>query len=142
VRVATALGLADLAMTGSNAHVARATSPPGLTGCSGQHLIRPQAIDFCGDGAFFLRNVRWASWESSWAVAAAVAHQDDCQPDCARGTYHVYAVAVWLTRVRKCSDARVQFTRLAYRFLVRHPVGITLGPHVVRAPLLGTTRCP
>jgi hypothetical protein len=123
--------------------LAAGTSLPVLTGCNSQLLMRPKAVDFCGDGAFFLRRIRWSSWGSSSAVAAAVAHQDDCLPDCARGRYRVYAVAVWLTRVRECSDSRIQFTRLAYEFLVGHPPGITLGPHVVSAPLgVGATRCP
>jgi hypothetical protein len=116
---------------------------PVLSGCGGRLLVRPARIDFCGDGSFYLTGLSWAAWGPSGAVAAALAHQNDCVPFCAAGHYHTYAVAVWLTRVRKCSDGRAQFTRLSYEFLARTPPHISSGPLVVMAPLgVGAARCP
>jgi hypothetical protein len=144
VRAAAILGvLVCLALVTSAPDRAALSGTPMLTGCVGKSLIRPEAIDFCGDGVFFLRRIRWASWGRSSAVAAGMAHQDDCRPDCARGHYRLYPVAVWLTRVRTCSDYRVQYTRLVYEFLVHHPAGIKSGPLVVTAPLgAGAACCP
>jgi hypothetical protein len=144
MRIAAIIGaLACLALVAAAPEPAASSRLPVLTGCLGNSLVRPKAVDFCGDGAFFLRQIKWATWSRSSAVGAAVAHQDDCRPDCADGTYHLYPVAVWLTRPRTCSDRRVQFTRVNYEFLARHPAGIRFGPYVVNAPLgVDTTRCP
>lgn len=118
---------------------------PVLGSCLNKPLVRPKRIDVCGDGNFYLTNVRWASWDASGAVGAAIAHQNDCNPYCAAGHFHVYSAAVWLSRVRLCSDHRIQYTRLSYAFLARPPRPISAGPHVLAAPLGyygGSVHCP
>jgi hypothetical protein len=123
----------------------RTPSPraPLLSGCVDQRLVRPARIDFCGDGNFYLTGIVWAAWDTSGAVGAAVAHQNDCVPFCAGGHYHTYSAAVWLTRARTCSDGRLQFTRLSYLFLLQRPSHLSAGPHLVTAPLgVPAARCP
>lgn len=116
---------------------------PVLTGCAGQLLLRPPSISFCGDGNFYLTGITWAAWGRFGAVGAAIAHQNDCASFCAGGHYSLYNAAVWLTRPRRCSDGRIQYTRLAYVFLTRSPPRISPGPHVLNAPLaVGAARCP
>lgn len=144
VKLATTFGvLASLALMTAAPEQAAPTRLPVLTGCDGSILVRPAALSFCGDGNFYLTAIKWAAWGTSGAVAAAVAHQNDCNPYCAAGHFHVYNAAVWLTRAKKCSDGRIQYTRLSYEFLSRSPPHISLGPHAIRAALgVGPTRCP
>ena len=140
VLVAFAVALTLVAVAPGEAAMPRS---PVLSGCLNKLLVRPSRIDVCGDGNFFLTDLRWASWSPSGAVGAAVAHQNDCTPSCAAGRYHLYSAAVWLTRARTCSDGRIQYTRLSYEFLALRPAHIAAGPHVVTAPLdLGAAHCP
>ncbi|MFL5766587.1 MAG: hypothetical protein ACJ758_01930 [Actinomycetota bacterium] len=49
----------------------------------------PRQILFaCGDGAFFSDHLHWRKWHSFRAVGRGEFHQNDCRPDCARGTFH------------------------------------------------------
>jgi hypothetical protein len=51
--------------------------------------MRPEKIIFaCGDGAYFADQLSWQSWHTGRAKGLGVFHQDDCRPDCARGTFH------------------------------------------------------
>lgn len=77
----------------------------------------------CGDGNFFVTDLRWTRWDVSRASATGIGHQNDCTPDCARGHFHAYAVAVRLSGPVVCVGVN-EFTRLSWRFLNRKPARV------------------
>jgi hypothetical protein len=104
---------------------------PGFIGCAfltapnPVALIRPRSILMaCGDGNFFITNLRWSRWNASEAGGAGVGHQNDCTPDCARGHFHRYPVAIRLFRVVACKSRLPIFTRASYRFVGAKPPGV------------------
>jgi len=138
--IAAVLSLAALV---NDASAAISTSPlPILSGCAGAKLIRPSSIDFCGDGNFFITGLSWSRWTPVEAAATGNAHQNTCVPFCAGAKYRVYRVAVRLLRPKKCSGGLVEYTRLTYLFLKKHPPGIAAGPLVISAPLGVGQHCP
>ena len=56
-----------------------------------QHVeVRPRWIVFaCADGGFLVRRLEWRSWHPFRAAASGVFHQNDCDPSCAGGEYHI-----------------------------------------------------
>jgi hypothetical protein len=51
--------------------------------------IEPARILFaCGDGAFYSDHLVWARWQPAPGRRRGEFHQNDCRPDCARGTFH------------------------------------------------------
>jgi hypothetical protein len=107
----------------------------------GQSLVRPSSLSFGGDGSFYLTELIWSSWRPATASAFGTAHQNDCKPFCAKGHFHRYRVKVLLSRPRTCSNGRVEYTRLSYRFVGRRPTDI---PALRRmsAPLGLHPQCP
>jgi hypothetical protein len=77
----------------------------------------------CGDGNFYLTRIAWTRWEMREALGIGLGHQNDCVPDCARGQFHSYRVAVKLDRaMTRCGTRKVtQFTRVSWRFTNRKP---------------------
>lgn len=55
-----------------------------------QHVRqRPRSILFaCGDGNYYVKRLHWRSWHKRWARARGVFHFNDCDPNCAEGTFH------------------------------------------------------
>jgi len=104
---------------------ARSSSVPVFTGCTGKTHVRPRAIVIaCGDGNFFLTGLSWTRWTAHGAAANGTGHLNDCTPDCARGHFHRYRVAVRLFRPITCASKQRRFTRLSYRFVGRKPPGV------------------
>jgi len=104
-----------------------ATSLPSFYGCQGTHAsIRPHSILVaCGDGGYYLAQLKWSSWTAMAAAATGVAHVNDCTPDCAAGHFHAYPdVSVHLARPESCSDKKLLFTRIEWKYLKRKPSGI------------------
>jgi hypothetical protein len=51
--------------------------------------VRPHRILFaCGDGNFYVTYLRWGRWLTRYARARGVFHFNDCDPNCAEGTFH------------------------------------------------------
>jgi hypothetical protein len=119
-----------------------ASPPPVLGGCPSGLLVRPSSIGFCGDGNFNLIRLRWSRWTAKGAAASGVAYENDCSPFCADGHFHNYDVTVALGRPRRCSDHRIEFTRLYYEYVRSRPPGVGAAKHVITAPLNVDTRCP
>ena len=69
---------------------AAARTPATYTSPDCLHLqIRPTEIVFaCGDGTYYVNHLSWRSWHKSRATGLGVFHQNDCQPNCATGTFH------------------------------------------------------
>ncbi|HSD79993.1 MAG TPA: hypothetical protein VLB47_05005 [Solirubrobacteraceae bacterium] len=85
---------------------------------------RPRRIVIaCGDGNFGLRGLRWRHWNRGVAVARGNAYANDCAPDCARGHFESYRVAVRAYRPRKMGRGHYTYTRLRIRFVGAAPSG-------------------
>ncbi len=93
---------------------ARAKLPLLPTDASTRHnlQVRPFVIDFTGDGSGWLGgfdgsgryphwgHLHWSQWSSTQATGHGAVWIDDCQPDCAAGTFPAYPVTIYANRVR------------------------------------------
>ncbi|MFI7504066.1 hypothetical protein ACIBVL_37405 [Streptomyces sp. NPDC049687] len=91
-----ALGTASAA-PGAPPSTARQAKAPVLVDCFWHTRVRPQAFLLaCGDGNSRLVSLHWKSWGSQSARATGVNVVNDCDPYCAAGHFHPYAVVVKL----------------------------------------------
>jgi hypothetical protein len=112
------------------AAAASASSSPGFLGCkafvapSSTPQVRPsQIVVACGDGGFFLSKLKWSRWNATGAVATGKANENDCNPNCAAGHFHAYAVQVKLSKVATCGGNHV-FSKLSWSFTAKRPKGV------------------
>ena len=129
------------AFGGCGGHALHTASPvPVLGSVTGEPLTRPSSLSFGGDGSFYVTGLTWSRW-SETAAATGRAHQNDCVPFCAKGHYHVYRVTVRLSRPMICSNGRLEYTRISYRFVSKKPARIA-ALHRFSAPLGVHPHCP
>jgi len=62
-----------------------------------QMETRPTAIYPSGDGSFWFSGITWRGWGTATATGTATAHANNCQPDCAQGTFSAYPGTITLT---------------------------------------------
>ena len=58
--------------------------------------VRPKQITTSGDGSGYVKDLVWSDWGSPHATATGVMELNDCQPNCAQGTYTGYPATVTL----------------------------------------------
>jgi hypothetical protein len=83
------------------------------------HLgVRPRSVVFaCADGGFFVRGLEWREWHRRAAFAHGVFHQNDCDPNCAGGSFSVATGTLRLTHRRWCANwGRYVFRRAVVVF--------------------------
>jgi hypothetical protein len=99
---------------------------PAYINCgSGRPQVKPSSLGVaCGDGNFFVTDIKWSLWSPAWAMGTGVGHLNDCKPYCAAGHFHTYPVAVKLGRTNLCGKKHVlYFTHLTTRFTATTPKG-------------------
>lgn len=72
----------------------------------------------CADANFRVRGIQWSSWTRREARGRGTALVNDCDPNCAEGTFHRYPIHLRAYRPRM-TDGCVPgslFTRLGWRF--------------------------
>ncbi|MFL5853963.1 MAG: hypothetical protein ACJ76T_08780 [Solirubrobacteraceae bacterium] len=74
----------------------------------------------CGDGNNRLARIKWESYGTDAASGTATAVVNDCEPNCAAGTFHHFRAVVTLNKPKDCGRYR-QFTRLVERFTDETP---------------------
>lgn len=93
--------------------------------------VKPATITYTGDGTGFLggaharnRNSRihWTKWTAHRALGTGFNQLNDCNPDCAGGTFHGFRVKIELWRPRTLAGTLV-FTRMTIFYENRHPPG-------------------
>jgi hypothetical protein len=93
--------------------------------------VKPVRITYTGDGSGFLggENARdlhsgidWTKWTAELALGTGVNQLDDCEPDCAGGTFHGHRVRIELWRPRTLSGTLV-FTRMTIFYEGTRPAG-------------------
>ena len=78
---------------------------------------RPQAITLtCADGGMYVDQIDWSRWNSSGAWGTGVYNVNDCEPNCAEGTFLHSKVKVRLSRLVEYRQ-KYFFRELAIRSL-------------------------
>lgn len=119
---------------GAPVALASSASRPTLPAYSGpysKHLlkVRPGVIIYTGDGSGYLAGrkakgkLRWSSWTSRSADATGANWVNDCTPDCARGKFHSYALALHAYRPKRL-DGHLVFTRMTVTYEHKKPAYI------------------
>ncbi|MDR6974061.1 hypothetical protein J2X68_000739 [Streptomyces sp. 3330] len=109
--------------TARTAAVRQATAPV-LVDCLWHAKVRPgDFILACGDGNSRLVSLHWDSWGAKSARATGVNVVNDCDPYCAAGAFHPYAVVVKLDRPQPWKkNPRVQhYSRITLTYLGDRP---------------------
>ncbi len=120
------------------AGAARAASSPPLPlspaylNATGAYLqVEPARITYTGDGTGVLGGasartgssaIHWTSWTAARAKGTGYNQLNDCRPDCAGGTFHLFRVRIELWRPRRIAG-RLVFTRLTIVYTGRRPGG-------------------
>jgi hypothetical protein len=98
--------------------------------------VKPDLMFWTGDGSGFfaanghrsrrpfrIRRIHWTEWTGAAAVGSGANWLDDCDPDCAGGTYTPYRVLLKAYRPRSRSGHLV-FTRMRVKYTHHIPPGI------------------
>lgn len=99
----------------------------------------PRVIVTCADANFRVRGIQWSSWTMREARGRGTALVNDCEPNCAEGTFRRYPVRLRAFRPREtggCVPGSL-FTRLAWRFPQRKPEGPRTGQTKLLCPPSG-----
>lgn len=59
--------------------------------------VRPSSITIGCDGSGYLEDVKWSTWNFSSATGTGIFNVDDCQPNCAAGTFYAYPAKIILS---------------------------------------------
>jgi serine/threonine protein kinase len=62
--------------------------------------VRPKTIAVSADGSGYVTNLVWSDWGSARATATGTLKVDDCNPDCAQGTYTSYPATATLAGLK------------------------------------------
>ena len=82
----------------------------------------------CADGNFYVKIREWKYFNGRSAGAKAVAHVNDCRPNCASGTFRNYGARIKLddTERIRCGKGKRKvkmFTEITIKFGSGHPKG-------------------
>jgi hypothetical protein len=55
--------------------------------CSNEPEIRPSTFLLFCDGSGYFARLRWSTWNAAMATAAGVLYVDNCEPNCAQGSW-------------------------------------------------------
>jgi hypothetical protein len=58
--------------------------------------VRPNQITTSADGSGYVKNLVWSAWGAPQATATGLMEIDNCEPNCAQGTYAGYPATVTL----------------------------------------------
>ena len=78
----------------------------------------------CGDASTLLRHMKWSSWGGEKAKGQGAIYINDCDPNCADGTFIGYGAKVKLLNIRTstCAGQTVDLYRRAHvRFIGEVP---------------------
>jgi hypothetical protein len=71
-------------------------------GCTGdaEMKARPASMTLSGDGSLYVKDISWTGWGTATATGHGTAEADDCDPNCAQGTYSPHPASLVLTSPR------------------------------------------
>jgi hypothetical protein len=119
--------VAPAALAGGLPKVPTATGTPG----PGFFKVKPSSITYTGDGSGFLAGhrrphhhraapLKWSSWTATGASGSGDNWLDNCMPNCAAGTFHLYPVKLKLSRPRDVHGHLI-FTRMRVTYTGSKP---------------------
>jgi hypothetical protein len=73
----------------------------------------PSSLLMSGDGSLYAQHIAWIGWGTASATGHGTAEVNNCQPDCAAGTYSAHPVTITLTKPERWHRDMV-YTRAAY----------------------------
>lgn len=81
---------------------------PVVAGCSLEPLYKPEKLILsCRSANFYLTGLRWLHWGAASAQSdLAIMHVNNCQPNCAGGTFNRYRVRVRLHDPGYCANTK------------------------------------
>ena len=89
--------------------------------CISPGRVKPaQIVLACGDGNAMAEYLTWAKWDDRSATATGSLKQNDCNPDCANGSFHTYPARFTLSETVPVAG-RNYFTRVTIRFAQKGP---------------------
>ena len=63
-------------------------------------VTKPKSITLtCADGGMVVSDITWDSWSAQGAQGSGIYLENNCEPDCASGTYSKTQVAITLTNL-------------------------------------------
>ena len=69
---------------------------PAVT-CNGELKSEPSQIIVSGDGSAFITGLTWTGWGQSGATGSGTLKLDNCNPNCAQGSFTDYEATVVLS---------------------------------------------
>ena len=87
-----------------------------LADCEHRRVEPHRVFIACGDGALFLQLRSYRSWGPRQAVARGAIWANDCDPNCAEGTFHRTPARIRLFRPVQSAHHGVLFSRAAVRW--------------------------
>jgi hypothetical protein len=78
--------------TGSLSNVTVCIAP--VVSCQGELKSQPATILLSGDGSIFVNDLSWTGWGSEGATGHGTLKIDNCEPNCAQGSFKDYAATI------------------------------------------------
>lgn len=102
-------GAACVLLTACGAHASTESVPAArylvcydvvgpCTGVTPRH--EPASLLMSGDGSLYAKDITWTGWGTATATGHGTAEANNCQPDCAGGTFSPHSVTITLTKPR------------------------------------------
>ena len=67
--------------------------------CSGEMRSEPAQVDVSADGSGFVAGLSWSGWGTATAQGTGTLNVNNCDPNCAQGTFTGYPATVMLTNL-------------------------------------------
>ena len=94
-----------------------------ISNCAKPKFKPANVILACGDASLGATGVTWSSWTRKVAVGGGTGQLNDCNPDCASGKTKTAPMTLRASKPQTCSNGRRVFTKLAYTWTDKAPVG-------------------
>jgi hypothetical protein len=85
--VAVSAPFAARAATSQHATHASAVASVAVYDCLNKPEVRPGTFELFCDGSGYFTRLRWSTWNPSTATATGRLYVDNCEPNCAAGTF-------------------------------------------------------
>ena len=72
----------------------------------------PARIIVSADGSGYLTNLTWSGWGSVTAIGTGTLEADDCNPNCAEGTYTGYPATVTLSDLTPYGNGKQAYANM------------------------------
>jgi hypothetical protein len=80
----------------------KGTQLPGVVSAGHGYYVtyKPSTLELSGSGSWYFTRLRWTKLSRTTGYATAIEHSNDCEPNCAEGTFRTRKVTLKFSRVR------------------------------------------